>query len=90
MVYSSAVDIKNQQVPAYYDAQQCGAKPSPVDTFDGGSSPYRPPTMREQAEKQIGYHREQADKLDRTAAFFRENPAFDEFIQLVRSGAIQF
>jgi hypothetical protein len=46
--------------------------------------------MREQAEKQVGYHREEADKYDRAAAFFRENPAFDEFIQLVRSGAIQF
>ena len=53
-------------------------------------SPYRPPSMREQAEKAVGHHREQADKFDRAAAFFRENPVFDEFIQLVRSGAIQF
>jgi hypothetical protein len=47
-------------------------------------------SMRHQAEKQVGYHREQADRNDRAAAFFRENPAFDEFIQLVRQGIIQF
>ena len=52
--------------------------------------PYSAPTLRDEAEKQVGYHREQADKHDRAAAFFRENPAFDEFIQLLRSGAIQF
>jgi hypothetical protein len=50
---------------------------------------YRPPSNREQAEKQVGYHREQADRHDRAAAFFRDNPAFDEFIQLIRAGAIQ-
>jgi hypothetical protein len=53
-------------------------------------TPYRPPSMREQAEKSVGYHRSEAEKHDRALAFFRENPAFDEFIQLVRSGAIQF
>lgn len=53
------------------------------------AEPYRPPTLREQAEKSVGYHRDQADKHDRAVAFFRDNPAFDEFIQLIRSGAIQ-
>lgn len=47
-------------------------------------------SLREQAEKQVGYHREQADRQDRAAAFFRENPAFDEFVQLIRRGVIQF
>ena len=56
----------------------------------GVSDNCRPPSMREQLEKQIVYYRDQADKHDRAAAFFRNNPAFDEFIQLVRSGAIQF
>ena len=45
-------------------------------------------SLREEAEKQVGYHREQADKQDRAAAFFREHPEFDEFIQLIRSGVI--
>ena len=48
------------------------------------------PSIRRQAEQQVGYHRTQADKWDRAAVFFRENPSFDEFIQLVRSGVIQF
>ena len=51
---------------------------------------YRLPTLREEAEKQIGYHREQADKADRAIAFLRDNPAFDEFVRLVRAGVIQF
>lgn len=48
------------------------------------------PSPREQAEKNVGYHRDQADKNDRALAFFRENPTFDQFIQLVREGVIQF
>lgn len=89
-MYSDEVMGKIQSEQAYYNQKQCGATPAPSDMCGEARSPYHPPTMREQAEKQIGYHREQADKLDRTAAFFRENPAFDEFIQLVRVGAIQF
>lgn len=50
---------------------------------------YHPPTLREEAENRVGYHRSEADKQDRAVAFFRENPAFDEFIRLIRSGAIQ-
>jgi hypothetical protein len=46
------------------------------------------PSLREESEKQVGYHRAEADKYDRAIAFFRENPAFDEFVQLVRSGVI--
>jgi hypothetical protein len=46
------------------------------------------PSLREEAEQQVGFHREQADKQDRAAAFFREHPEFDEFIQLIRGGVI--
>jgi hypothetical protein len=55
-----------------------------------GDRSSRRPSLREDAEKNVGYHREQADKQDRAVAFFRENPAFDQFIQLVREGVIQF
>jgi hypothetical protein len=48
----------------------------------------RRPSNREEAEHQVGYHRLQADRHDKAAAFFRENPAFDQFIQLIREGAI--
>ena len=45
-------------------------------------------SLREEAEKQVGEHRAQADRADRAAAFFREHPEFDEFIQLIRAGVI--
>jgi hypothetical protein len=48
------------------------------------------PSLREEAEHGVGYHRTQADKHDRAAAFLREHPEFDEFVQLVRAGVIQF
>jgi len=48
----------------------------------------RRPSLREEAEQQVGYYRSEADKKDRAAAFFREHPEFDEFIQLIRSGVI--
>ena len=63
------------------------------DTYAGqtqgiGLAGERRPTLREEAEKNVGYHRSQADKANRAAAFFREHPEFDEFIQLIRSGVI--
>lgn len=49
-----------------------------------------PPTLRREAEERVGHHRKQAEKADQAAAFFRENPAFDMFVRLVRAGVIQF
>jgi hypothetical protein len=49
-----------------------------------------PPTLRREAEERVGLHRHEAEKADQAAAFFRENPAFDLFIRLVRTGVIQF
>jgi hypothetical protein len=49
-----------------------------------------PPTLRQEAEMRVAHHREQADTADRAVAFFCDNPAFDLFVRLVRSGVIQF
>ena len=49
-----------------------------------------PPTLRGLHEERVSYHRLQAENADQAAAFFRENPAFDMFVRLVRSGVIQF
>jgi hypothetical protein len=49
----------------------------------------RPYTLREEAEVRLRNHREHAKNASLAAEFFRDNPAFDEFIRLVRSGAIQ-
>jgi hypothetical protein len=77
-------------------AQQQNATPTPSSYYGdeargaiGGCTQEARPSMRSEAEQQVGYHRERADKADRAAAFFRENPAFDEFIQLIRAGVIQ-
>ena len=51
---------------------------------------YRPPTMAEQAEKNAAYHFEEYNKAHDAAYFLSRHPEFDEFIRLVRSGAIQF
>jgi hypothetical protein len=59
------------------------------NNLNQASTSTRRTTNREEAEKQVGYHRDQAERAVEAAAFFRENPAFDEFIQLVRIGAIQ-
>jgi hypothetical protein len=53
-------------------------------------SGYRPPSLREEAEKSAHYYAEQAAKASASADFLRDHPEFDEFIRLVRSGAIQF
>lgn len=77
-----------QAEKAYYaNHAQCAPAPSGLygDTC-GKSEPF---TLRGEAEQKVGFHRDQAEKADQAAAFFRENPAFDEFIRLIRSGAIQ-
>ena len=94
-MYNDDVNAKMQAEKAYYANNLNQAQtPAPSsyygDTCGVQAGIPRHWSMRDEAEKQVGYHREQADKHDRAAAFFRENPAFDEFIQLVRSGAIQF
>lgn len=47
-------------------------------------------TLAEEKLKSAEYHQEQANKQYKAFHFLRENPAFDQFIKLVRSGAIQF
>jgi hypothetical protein len=46
-------------------------------------------TLREESEESVVYHQREAERRNRAAAFFRENPAFDEFLQLIRAGTIQ-
>jgi hypothetical protein len=53
---------------------------------------YHPPpqTLRKEAEVRLRNHREHARNASLAAEFFRDNPAFDEFVRLVRAGVIQF
>ena len=50
----------------------------------------RPQTLREEAEVRLRNHSEHARNASLAAEFFRDNPAFDEFVRLVRAGVIQF
>lgn len=50
--------------------------------------PQNAPSLALQAEMELAYHRREAAKLEEAAAFLRENPAFDKFIRLVRTGVI--
>lgn len=54
---------------------------APIDTLR--------PSMAEESMKRAAEHGGQASKALRAAIFFRDNPAFEEFIRLIRSGAIQ-
>lgn len=90
------MDQKLKAVQAEQSAQQANCA-APAESYPqtvglmGDNYEGRPRfTLRQEAEERVGFHRSQAEKADSAAAFFRENPAFDEFIRLVRSGAIQF
>jgi hypothetical protein len=84
------------EVAAKMKAQQAGANNQDWCTetqcrqaVDGIGS-YRRPTLQEEAEKQAIHHSEMANKCAQAAAFLSANPAFDEFVRLVRAGVIQF
>ena len=48
---------------------------------------YRP-SLAEESAKSEQYHAAEGLKASMAAAFLSANPAFDEFIQLIRAGAI--
>jgi hypothetical protein len=86
--------LKASQAPCgAYDANRGAGQQAAQKAYYGDEcntvSP-EPPTLRREAEERVGAHRREAEKADQAAAFFRENPAFDLFVRLVRQGVIQF
>ena len=89
-------DENNAKIEA--SQEQCGVYDPNAIRGIGATAPQRPsyamspepPTLRREAEQRVGHHRNEAEKADQAAAFFRENPAFDLFVRLVRQGVIQF
>jgi hypothetical protein len=53
------------------------------------SAYYSAPSMAELHGKSAAHHAEEADKNGKAQAFFATHPEFDEFIQLIRQGAVQ-
>lgn len=52
-------------------------------------STYRRPSLREEAEKNFHSRSELASKAGQAAKFLASYPEFDEFVRLIREGAIQ-
>jgi hypothetical protein len=73
-----------------YENAKTASGLSGIADMCGQTQSYHPPTLGQEAEKHVIYHRDQADKFERAATFLREHPEFDEFVRLVRSGSIQF
>ena len=69
-------------------AQCCQAAGATAGNYADDCAKAVRPSLRAEAEMRVGRLRTEADKADRAAAFFREHPEFDEFIQLIRSGVI--
>lgn len=87
----------NEREKEMYEKMQEAQKAAPcgqavVDTACCNQAPgkYRPPTLSEEESRQISYHTAEAERHAQALAFLRKNPAFDEFIRLIRSGVIQF
>ena len=81
-------DIRAAQEKAYYAVDPRNGE-APTEPGPQEKCGVYDPSLRAEAEKRFSYHAEEAAKQDKAAAFFRENPAFDQFIRLIRSGAIQ-
>ena len=96
-MHDSGYNAKQAQADRY--AQETAAPPlagaledyaNPLGTapMQASCREYRKSSLREEAEKQLAFHAEQAARQDKAATFYRENPSFDLFVRLIRSGAI--
>lgn len=47
-------------------------------------------SLLEEAQNFVKYHQEEAEKASKAANFLQSHPEFEQFIKLLRSGAIQF
>ena len=90
-MYSDDVNAKIAYCPNLQQQASCSppAEPYP-DTMCGQvGKTVNPYSLQEEASRRAQNHYEQASKAQSAAVFFANNPAFEDFIRLVRSGAIQ-
>lgn len=81
-MYQDECNQKAQAAKAYY--AQAATKQS-----IGGSCGYEPrPTPTQEAERRAQRSFDDGAKAEAAALFLRQHPEFDEFIQLIRKGAI--
>jgi hypothetical protein len=95
-MYNDDVNAKLQAAEKAYYGDKCSAPtdPYPQATSNLGAaqqagtrSPY---SLQEEAARRAQSLFEQASKAQSAALFLAQNPAFEDFIRLVRQGAIQF
>lgn len=80
---------------AQCDKNNCNA---PSDQYQSGmcaqacseQKPFNQYSLQEEASRRAQDHYEWASKAQQAAVFFANNPVFEDFIRLVRSGSIQF
>jgi len=84
-MYSDEMNAK-MQAQSYANQAQCAATPN-MSTCTAGRAPY---TLCEEAAKSEQHHYDEAAKAGSAARFLSAHPEFDEFVRLVRSGAIRF
>lgn len=84
-MYRDDQSAKMNAEKAYY-GDICGA----TQTNTAQACGTREWNLRDEAGKQAQFHQEQANKAMMAASFLSAHPEFDEFIRLVRSGALQF
>lgn len=82
----------DQQVKTKMEAQkayenQCATPQAAMGAVCGGTFD---PSLSAEARRSEQFHYEQASKAGDAARFLSSHPEFDEFIRLVRSGALQF
>lgn len=71
------------------NAKQAYDKTAQCQTPMGGNA-LRGYTLLEEASKSESYHFDEAAKAGNATRFLSAHPEFDEFVRLVRSGAIRF
>ena len=92
-MYSDEVNAKIQAENDYRNRPQCPSEPHSVDQCVGAqaATPSRLVfSLRDEAAKRAQHHHSEGEKAQSAAQFFAMNPAFEDFIRLVRQGAIQF
>jgi len=75
-------DVNEAQTKAYADTCQTSTA--------GMAGKPRPYSLRDEAARRAENHYQEANKAQSAALFFSQHPEFEDFIRLVRQGAIQF
>ena len=95
-MYTDEVNAKMKAEKSYYSNLQQQATCAPAEPYPDTQcgtvavgKAVNPYSLQEEASRRAQNHYEQAGKAQSAAVFFANNPAFEDFIRLIRSGAIQ-